>query len=120
MLNTEPKLAPEINAGVISRSQLHAELARGIAQFLRQVRMEPAFERGRFVGWRVLELFSKRKDIRVGVLRAGDTVLRVNGRSVERPEEFKNVWDGLASARELVIEIRRDSQPSKLRYTIAD
>jgi type II secretory pathway component PulC len=119
-LETEPKLALEVNAGVITRRTLQAELARGIGRFLRDVRTEPAFSRGRFVGWRVLELFPKRPEIKVQVLRPGDTVLRVNGHSVERPEEFKVVWDGLASASELVIEIQRDSRLSKLRYTIAD
>jgi hypothetical protein len=119
-LETEPKLAQEVNAGVITRRTLQAELARGIGRFLRDVRTEPAFARGRFVGWRVLELFSKRPEIKVPVLRPGDTVLRVNGRSVERPEEFKQVWDGLANAQELVIEIQRDSRPSRLRFTIAD
>ena len=119
-LETEPKLAVEVNAGVISRASLRAELARGIGRFLREVRTEPAFSRGRFVGWRVLELFPKRPEIRVQVLRPGDTVVRVNGRSVERPEEFKQVWDSLADAREIVLEIVRDARPSKLRYTIAD
>ena len=119
-LETEPKLALEINAGVISRATLRAELARGIGRFLRDVRTEPAFSRGRFVGWRVLELFPKRPEIRVQVLRPGDTVLRVNGRSVERPEEFKQVWDSLAEARELVLDIQRDTRASKLRYTIGE
>jgi len=119
-LETEPKLGLEVNAGVITRAALRAELARGIGRFLRDVRTEPAFSRGRFVGWRVLELFPKRPEIRVQVLRPGDTVLRVNGRSVERPEDFKQVWDSLADARELVLDIQRDARASKLRYTIAD
>ena len=119
-LETQPKLALEVNAGVIARGVLRAELARGIGRFLREVRTEPAFARGRFLGWRVLELFAKRPDIQVQVLRPGDTVLRVNGNSVERPEDLKSVWDGLPNASELVLEILRDSRTSKLRYTIAD
>jgi hypothetical protein len=119
-LNVDPGLGLEVNAGTISREALRAELARGIPQFLRQVRAEPAFTRGRFVGWRVLELFPKRADIHVLVLRPGDTVLRVNGKSVEHPEDFKGIWDSLADARELVLDIERSTQKSKLRYTIAD
>ena len=119
-LDTEPKLAQEVNAGVISRAQLRTELARGIGRFLHDVRTEPAFARGRFVGWRVLELFPRRPEIRVQVLRPGDTVTRVNGRAVERPEEFKQVWDGLANATELVLDIVRDGHASRLRYAIAE
>ena len=119
-LGTEPPLALEINAGVIPRSALHAELARGIGAFLRQVRTEPALVRGRFVGWRVLGMFAGRDDVTVSVLRPGDTVLRINGRPLERPEEFKLVWDSLPTASELVVEIQRDGRASKLRYSIAD
>jgi len=116
----EPALGVEVNAGVIKRSVLAAELSGGIGRFLRQVRAEPAFAKGKFQGWRVLELFAKRSDIRVQVLRPGDTVARVNGRSVERPEEFKVVWDSLKDARELVLDIVRDGHPSRLHYAIAD
>lgn len=119
-LASDRSLGLEVNAGVISRVRLREELARGVARFLGQVRAEPAFERGRFMGWRVLALFAKRPDIRVLVLRPGDTVLRVNGRSVERPEDLQAVWTSLSDARELVLDIRRDAQPSRLRYTIAD
>jgi len=108
-----------IEAGVISRAELRAELGRGVAQFLRQVRPRPVIERGRFVGWRLLALFPERPDIHVKALRAGDTVQRVNGRSLERPEEFQAVWDSLAQADELVIELRRDAQSTKLRYAIS-
>jgi type II secretory pathway component PulC len=119
-LYVDPKLALEVNAGVIPRAKLRAELARGVPRFLRQVRTEAAFSSGRFQGWRVLELFPKRPDVQVLVLRVGDTVQKVNGHSVERPEEFQKVWDTLANAHELVLDIQRDGQASKLRYTIAD
>jgi hypothetical protein len=113
-------LGVEVNAGVIERRVLDAELSAGIGRFLRQVRTEPAFSKGRFLGWRVLELFPKRSDIRVQVLRPGDTVLRVNGRAVERPEEFKVVWDSLKEAHELVLDIVREGHSSRLHYAIAD
>jgi hypothetical protein len=107
-----------LEAGVISRAELRAELARGVARFLRQVRTQPVFERGRFVGWRLLTLFPERPDIHVKLLRAGDLVQRINGRSLERPEQFQAVWESLAQADELVIELRRDTQPTKLRFAI--
>jgi hypothetical protein len=117
-LEAEPSL-PKIEAGVIPRVALKAELQRGIGAFLRQVRTKPALERGRFVGWRVIELFKKRPDIRVLGLRPGDTVLKINGRSLERPEQFKLVWDGLLDASELIVEIERAGRRCELRYVIA-
>ena len=75
-----PELAREVDAGTIPRAALHAELSRGIGQFLRQVRLQPALAGGHFIGWRLLQLFEGRTDVHVLVLRPGDTVLRVNGR----------------------------------------
>ena len=119
-LGVDDSLPPEVNAGVIPRAQFRAVLQAGIGRFLRQVRIEPALAGGRFIGWRVLELFRGQREVRVQVLRPGDTVLRVNGRSIERPEEFKAVWDSLPDARELVLEIKRGGRASKLHYGIAD
>jgi hypothetical protein len=117
-LNLPPEPKEQIDAGVIPRVALQAELQRGIGAFLRQVRTKPAMQRGRFVGWRVIELFKKRPDVHVQGVQPGDTVLKVNGRSLERPEQFKSVWDALAAAKELVIEIERDGRRCELRYVI--
>jgi type II secretory pathway component PulC len=114
----EAPLPIELNAGVISRAVLDAELASGIGRFLQQVKTTPNVVRGRFVGWRVVALFPNRSDIRVSVLRPGDTVTKINGQSVERPEQFKALWDGMAKASELILDIQRDGHASRLRYTI--
>jgi type II secretory pathway component PulC len=116
--SSEAPLPMELNAGVISRAVLRAELASGIGRFLQQVRAAPSVVRGRFIGWRVLSLFPERKDIRVSVLRPGDTVMKVNGQSIERPEQFKALWDTMANASELVLDIQREGHASRLRYTI--
>lgn len=117
-LDLEPEPKQKIEVGVISRVVLQAELQRGIGAFLRQVRTKPAMQRGRFVGWRVLELFKKRPEVHVLGVKPGDTVLKVNGRSLERPEQFKSVWDTLGAAPELVIEIERDGRRCELHYLI--
>jgi type II secretory pathway component PulC len=111
-------LVREVNAGVIPRASLQAQLALGIGRFLRQVRTEPAFANGHWKGWRLIALFPNVADVQSGVLRTGDTVTRVNGQSIERPEDFKSLWDSLSSATQLVLDIERDGKASKLRYTI--
>ena len=40
-------------------------------------------------------------------------------KTIERPEQFKTLWDSLASASELVLDIERDGRPSRLRYVIS-
>jgi type II secretory pathway component PulC len=117
--NEERPLARDVNAGVISRAALRAQLVRGIGRFLQQVRTEPALAKGQWKGWRLITLFPNHASIQVSVLRAGDTVMRVNGRSIERPEDFKSIWDSLSDATQLVLDIERDGKPSTLRYTIA-
>ena len=117
-LPADETLPLEINAGVITRDALQSVLASGIGRFLQQVRAEPSVTRGRFVGWRVLTLFPNRADIHVQVLRPGDTVTRINGQSIERPEQFKTLWDAMGTATELVLDIQRDGHASRLRYTI--
>jgi type II secretory pathway component PulC len=111
-------LPVEMEAGVISRAALQAVLASGIGKFLQQVRAEPSVTRGRFIGWRMVSLFPDRSDVHVQVLRPGDTVVRVNGQSIERPEQFKALWDAMANATELVLDIQREGRSSRLRYTI--
>ena len=109
-----------VRVGTIARSALRAELARGIGRFLQNVKTEAVLSHGHFVGWRVLALFPKRPEVHVQGIKAGDVLLRVNGVSVERPEDFKSVWDTLDNAKELVLEIERDGQPSALHYDIVD
>ena len=113
-------LAPEVQAGAISRAALNAELARGPGRFLQNVKVEAVLSHGHFVGWRVLALFPRRPEVHVQVLKPGDVVLRINGASLEHPEDFKEVFDGLANAKELVLEIERDGQPSTLHINISD
>lgn len=113
-------LAQIVRVGTIPRSALRAELARGIGRFLQNVKTEAVLSRGHFVGWRMLALFPKRPEVHVQGIKPGDVLIRVNGVSVERPEDFKSVWDTLDTAKELVLEIEREGQPSALHYAITD
>ncbi|MDH5670815.1 MAG: hypothetical protein OEZ06_01615 [Myxococcales bacterium] len=113
-----PGPSGSVEAGEIPRPQLFAVLADGVGRFLQRVQARPHLHKGRFVGWRLIRLFDD--EPRQGVLRPGDTVMRVNGQSIERPEQFKNVWDMMATSSELVLDVRRGAQVAKLRYRIVD
>ena len=113
-------LPDEVEAGSIPRPTLLGVLALGVGRFLQTLRAEPHLERGRFIGWRLVDLFGHDPERQQGVLRAGDTVMSVNGQSIERPEQFKNVWDSLATERQLVLVVQRGGKQSQLRYAIVD
>ena len=114
-------LADAQDAGKIPRPALLAVLSAGIGRFLRDVRVEPRLDRGHFVGWRLLSLFPQSPVLqRASALRPGDVVLRVNGQSIERPEQFKDVWDSLATQSQLVLLVERGGKQGELRYRIVD
>jgi hypothetical protein len=123
----EPEPAPpgtvqSVQAGGIPRAALLTVLSGGVGRFLQQVRAEAKVESGRFVGWRIVKLFGEdlSSPPSSAALRPGDVVLRVNGQSIERPEQFKNVWDSLATASEIVLQSEREGAPRELRYRIVD
>ena len=107
-----------VRAGTVDREALVAMLDRGVARFLQRVQTRPLTAQGRFVGWRLLEFFPDDERFAGCGIGKGDTVLRVNGRSVERPESFKSVWDSLYTARELRILLLRAGRIYEVRYEI--
>lgn len=114
----EAPLAPPRSEGTIVRAELDAVLARGIGRFLQRVETEPHLDGGRFVGHRVVAL---RTDLFTGVdLAPGDTLVRINGLPIERPEHAMAVWEALRVASELTIDFLRDGETRQLRFAIED
>jgi hypothetical protein len=113
-------LPDSLDAGDIPRATVLAVLSGGVGRFLQRVHAEPQLERGRFVGWRILGFEASREQLGRSVLREGDTVTRINGQPIERPEQFKNVWDSMATESELVLSVRRAGKQSEIHYHIVD
>lgn len=113
-----PPAAPPASEGTIARAELDATLEAGIGRFLQRVTTEPHLDAGRFVGHRVTEL---RGELFTGVdLRPGDTLLRINGLPLERPEEAMAIWDALRVASELTIDLLREGERRQLRFAIEE
>ncbi len=104
--------------GVIHRDDLEAILNEGIGRFLQQVSVTAVLERGRFVGWRLLELRPRADRDWTDALTPGDIVVRMNGHSLERPGDFKRAWESMRGARSLQFDIRREGKRVKLLYPI--
>jgi hypothetical protein len=100
--------------GAITRKEMRKVIAGGAQAFIQQVQIRPAFRNGQFYGWRVVEYRGP------GPVRAGDIVRRVNGQSLERPEQFMKAWDGLARRSSLVLEMVRRGRALVLRWSIIE
>lgn len=111
---------PRVMSGTIARGDLIPVLDRGLGSFLQNVKTEPAFHQGGFVGFRILSLFPGDLEFASLDLRPGDTVTRVNGRPIERPEQALSVWEALRTASNLVVTYRRGEEERALRFRIVD
>jgi type II secretory pathway component PulC len=115
----DPRPPVVTSPGTIQRAALDDVLARGLGAFLSKVAVEPDLEAGRFVGFRITEL---RDEALFGSvdLAPGDTVVAVNGQSIERPEQAFEAWSALRVASELTVDVLRAGEPRQLRYPIVD
>ena len=113
-----PPAAPPARQGTIARAELDGILDAGLGRFLQRVSTEPHLENGRFVGHRITAL---RGALFEGVdLRPGDTLLRVNGMPIERPEQALAAWNALRVASELTLDLLRDGRERQLRFAIEE
>jgi len=111
---------PRVSTGSISRDELLPVLDGGLGRFLQNVETEPAFHQGSFVGFRIVSLFPGEPAFASLDLRPGDTVTRINGKPIERPEQAAAVWENLRTASNLVVDYRRGGEEHALRFTIVD
>lgn len=106
--------------GRIERAALLPVLDAGLGRFLQGVQTEPVLEDGHFVGFRLLSLWPDDPRFAHAGLAKGDVIVRVNGQSIEHPDDAQQVWGGLRVASELYIEYLRDGEPRELRFAIVD
>lgn len=109
-----------VSQGVIVRHELVPVLDRGLGRYLQNVETEPAFHKGAFVGFRIVSLFPGELTYASLDLRPGDTVTRVNGKPIERPEQAVAVWEELRTASSLIVDYERNGEEHQLRFAIVD
>ena len=109
-----------VSEAPIPRIDLLATLEEGIPRFLQHVKVEPWFSDGRFVGWQVVSLFPNDLRFSRSSVQAGDVVIEVNGRSIERPENLKALWDGLAAANSLNFTVLRAGRIYVIEHQITE
>ena len=109
-----------VTEGVIARAELVPVLDGGLGRFLQNVQTEPTFHQGAFVGFRIISLFPGEPAFASLDLRPGDTVTRINGKPIERPEQAIAVWEELRTASNLIVDYRRNGESHALRFAIVD
>jgi type II secretory pathway component PulC len=104
----------------LRRDAMTRTVDAGLGNWLQGISVDPLLERGRFRGWIVRSLPSGQACYAGIDLQAGDVVTRVNGHSIERPEQAHEVWVGLRTSPALVVDFLRDGQAHTLRFAIVD
>ncbi|MFT5356824.1 MAG: hypothetical protein ACI9KE_004050 [Polyangiales bacterium] len=111
--------APSVQ-GEIPRGALAGVLELGLPRFLRGVITEPHLESGSFVGYRIMQMYPDDPRFQSLDLQPGDTVTRVNGRSIERPEQAYEVWMSLRVSSELLVDFLHEGEQRQIRFAIVD
>lgn len=102
----------------LRRSQVKAGIARGLGYFLQNVTVEdyPVMHGNKFYGFKI-----KTFNAGLGVdLQPGDVVTRVNGMSIEHPEEADAAMRTLEKAPALRVELERNGKPRTLELPITE
>lgn len=111
---------PPAVQGEIPRGTLAGVLELGLARFLRGVVTEPHLDDGSFVGYRILQMYPDDPRFQSLELQPGDTVTRVNGHSIERPEQAYEVWMSLRVSSELLVDYLHEGEARQIRFAIVD
>ena len=102
----------------LRRSQVKQGIARGLGYFLQNVSVEdyPVMRGSKFYGFKIKDINAE-----LGVdLRPGDVVTRVNGLSIEHPEEADAAMRSLEKAPALRVDFERDGKPRNLELPITE
>jgi S1-C subfamily serine protease len=113
-----PTCTSFVRPGVLSRSVVTRTVDAGLGRWLAGVVVDPAVQKGRFRGWVVRSVYPGDPCYKDVDLRPGDTVVRINDKSIERPEQANEVFLSLRGAPALVVELVRAGAPLKLTFPI--
>jgi hypothetical protein len=106
--------------GVLKRAALVGLLDAGLPRWLQGVEGDRALAKHRFQGWLVKSLYPDDPCYKEVDLRPGDVVQKVNGKSIEKPEQAFDVAESLRTAPALVVEYLRDGKATRLSIAITD
>jgi hypothetical protein len=111
---------PPVTRASIPRPVLREWLARGPQYLLSQVVPTPLMDQGKFRGYRLNLWFPEHPEVVQGAVRLGDVVTRINGRSIERPDQYLYIWKTLESAAAIDLDLVRDGRPLRVSFDLPE
>jgi S1-C subfamily serine protease len=106
--------------GVLKRVALVRLLDAGLPRWLQGVEGDRALANHRFQGWLVKSLHPDDPCYKDVDIRTDDVVQKVNGKSIERPEQAFDVAESLRTAPALTVDYLRDGKALRLTIAISD
>ena len=109
-----------VKPGVVRRSALIRLIDAGLPRWMQGVEGDRALANHRFQGWLIKSLYPDDPCYQDIDLHRGDIVQKVNGKSIEKPEQAFDVVQSLKTAPAIVVEFVRDGKPQRFTIAIAD
>jgi len=104
-------------APAIPRYIIKAVQAEGPGRLLQRIPVQPFRAQGKFMGFQIVDLFPG-ENIQTTQIRRGDVITRINGRRVDRPEQFMRLFEDLHTWESLEIELLRGDIRKVVLFTI--
>ena len=106
--------------GVLKRTALVREINAGLPRWLQGVEGDRMLANHKFQGWLVKSLHPGDPCYQDVDLRSGDVVLKVNGKSIEKPEQAFDVAESLRTAPAITVEYLRDGKPRQFSIPVSE
>lgn len=100
----------------LRRNQIDSAV-QDVAQLMNQVNIRPHFTQGQPDGMMFSRIRPNSIFMRMG-LRNGDIITGVNGRAISTVDDALGFYDGLKSAENVTVDIKRGGRPRTIEYTI--
>ena len=110
------KPATTAEPGALTRKSLDETLAAGPGAFLGRIRVRATGEKGVFRGWVILSLWPGAQT----ELQPGDVVKKLNGKTLERPDDVTVLWESLRKASEIVVDYERAGAARVYRVPVVE
>ena len=109
-----------VKPGVLRRTALVRLIEAGLPRWMQGVEGDRALANHRFQGWLIKSLYPGDPCYHDIDLRRGDVVQKVNGKSIEKPEQAFDVAESLKTAPAIVVDFLREGKPQRLTLAIVD
>lgn len=106
--------------GVIHRQALIRLIDAGLPRWMQGVEGDRALANHRFQGWLIKSLYPDDPCYRDIGLLPGDIVQKVNGKSIEKPEQAFDVAESLRTAPAIVVDFLRNGSAKSISIAVAN